>query len=131
MFLIDSSVWIEYFRPRGSLKIKERIRELLELGVVVICGVVKVEIMRGAKNKRDLGKLFDSFYSLPQVPIDDEVIKRASEWAFELDRRGKVVPTTDLIIASAAYKKAKILHIDKDFKTIAEFFDIEEEMLLQ
>lgn len=129
MFLIDSSVWIEYFRPKGSAKIKERVRELLELGVVVVCGVVMIEILRGAKNKRDFILLYDSFFSIPQIPINEEVIKRASKWGFEMDRKGKIVSTTDLIIASSAYKKARLLHVDSDFRMIAEFFDLEEEML--
>ncbi len=130
MFFIDSSVWIEYLRPKGSAKIKEKVRELLELGVVVVCGIVLVEILRGAKNKIDFDQLYDTFFSLPQIPINEEVLKRASKWAFEMDRKGKVVSTTDLIIASAAYKKARLLHIDRDFKMIGEFFDLEEEMLL-
>jgi len=129
MFLIDSSVWIEYFRPKGSARIKKKVRELLELGVVVVCGVVIIEILRGVKNKRDFAQLCDSLFSLPQIPIDEEVIKRASKWGFEMERKGKTVSTTDLIIASSAYKKARLLHIDKDFRTIAEFFDSEEEML--
>ena len=129
MFFIDSSVWIEYLRPKGSTAVKEKIRELLKLGEVVLCGIVLIEILRGAKNKRDFEKLYDSFFSLPQIPIDEEVIKRASRWGYEMDRKGKVVSTTDLIIASAAYKKARLLHIDSDFKMIAEVFDLEEEML--
>ncbi len=129
MFLIDSSVWIEYLRSGGSIKIKEKVKELLNLGVIASCGIVTIEILRGAKNKRDFDELYDSFVSLPHVPLDEEVIKKASQWGFEMDRKGKVVSTTELIIASAAYKKAKLLHIDSDFKMIAEFFDLEEEML--
>ena len=98
MFLIDSSVWIEYLRPKGSAKIKEKVRELLELGVVVVCGVVLVEILRGAKNKGDFDLLYDTFFSLPQIPLNEGVIKRASKWGFEMDRKGKAVSTTDLII---------------------------------
>lgn len=129
MFLIDSSVWIEYFRPKGSARIKGKVRELLELGVVVVCGVVTIEILRGVKNKKDFAQLCDSFFSLPQIPIDEEVIERASRWGFEMDRKGKAVSTKDLIIASSAYKKARLFHIDSDFRTIAEFFDLEEKML--
>lgn len=99
------------------------------MGVVVVCGVVTIEILRGAKNKIDFAQLYDSFFSLPQIPIDEEVIERTSKWGFEMDRKGKVVSTTDLIIASSAYKKAKLLHIDSDFRMITEFFDLEEEML--
>lgn len=29
MYLIDSSVWIEYLRPKGSAALKERVRDLL------------------------------------------------------------------------------------------------------
>jgi len=45
MFLIDSSVWIEYLRPKRSAKIKDKVRELLKSGDVVVCGVVLVEIL--------------------------------------------------------------------------------------
>ena len=54
MFLIDSSVWIEHLRPKGSAKIKEKVSELLVLGVVVSYAIVVIEIMRGAKNKKDI-----------------------------------------------------------------------------
>ncbi|MGR3310496.1 MAG: hypothetical protein ACUZ77_06935 [Candidatus Brocadiales bacterium] len=57
------------------------------------------------------------------------MIERVAEWGFEMGRKGKIVSTTDLIIASAAYKKARLLHIDADFKTIAELYDLEEGIL--
>lgn len=56
--------------------------------------------------------------------LDDSVIERAAEWGFMLDRKGKVVSTTDLFIASAAYGKATLLHIDSDFKTITSLVDL-------
>jgi hypothetical protein len=43
--------------------------------------------------------------AFPQIPIDDNVIARASKWSFLLGRKGKAVSTTNLIIATAAYKK--------------------------
>ena len=58
MFLIDSSAWIEYLRPKGSIKVKERIRNILQKEEAVSCGIVS---------------------------------------------------TTDLLIASAAYKKARLI----------------------
>jgi len=129
MFLIDSSVWIEYLRADGSPKVKERVRALLQRDEAASCAIVAVEILRGAKNKSDFNKLYDSLFSLPQIPIDEEVIKRASRWGFELDRKGKVVSTTDLIVASSAYRNARLLHIDNDFKVIAASFDLDEEMV--
>ncbi len=129
MFLIDSSAWIEYLRGDGSRRVKERVREALQKEEAVCCGVVIVEILRGAKNENDLQRLWDSLIALPQIPIDNIVIERASKWGFTLDRKGKVVSTTDLLIASAGYKKACILHLDSDFEIIASAFGLEEERL--
>jgi predicted nucleic acid-binding protein len=80
MFLIDNSVWIEYLRPKGSRKVKDRLREILQREEAVSCGVVVVEILRGAKSEEDFESLNDSLMSLPQIPIDDAVIERASKW---------------------------------------------------
>jgi hypothetical protein len=129
MFLLDSSVWVEYFRPKGSQKIKERVKAILQRDEAVSCGIVIVEILRGARNEKDFQILRDSLVSLPQVPIDATVIERASRWGFLLDRKGKVVSTTDLLIASSAYKKACLLHSDSDFEVIASAADLEEERI--
>jgi len=129
MFLIDSSVWIEYLRPKGSKKAKERVREILQKEEAVSCGVVVVEILRGAKSEKDFRSLHDSLTFLPQIPIDDEVIQRASQWGFLLDRKGKSVSTTDLLIAAAAYKKARLLHADSDFGVISSVVDLDEERI--
>ena len=59
--------------------------------------------------------------------MDDTVIERASKWEFLLDRKGNFVSITDLIIASAAYKVARLLHSDSDFETISAVIDLEEE----
>jgi len=129
MFLVDSSVWIEYLRPKGSRKVKERVRTILQKEEMVSCGIIVVEILRGAKNERDFESLRDSLMSLSQISLDDTVIERASRWGFLLDRKGRVVSTTDLIIASAAYKKARLLHSDRDFDTIASAVDLEQERI--
>ena len=129
MFLIDSSVWIEYLRPDGAKRAKEKVREVLQKEEAVSCGIVTVEILRGARNEKDFQSLKDSLMSLPQILLDDTVIERASKWGFMLDRKGKTVSTIDLLIASAAYKKARLLHIDSDFEMIASVVGLEEEKL--
>jgi len=119
MFLIDSSAWIEYLRPNGSQKVKQRVREVLEKDEAVTCGIVVVEILRGAKDEKIFKMLKETLLSLLQIPLNDEVIEKAAEWGCTLDRKGKNVPTTDLFIAAAASDKAVVLHVDSDFETIA------------
>jgi len=129
MFLIDSSAWVEYLRPKGSEKVKQKVREILQREEAVCCGIIVIEILRGARNEKDFQSLNDSLRSLPQIPIDDPVVERASRWGFLLDRKGKSVSTTDLIIASAAYKQARLIHVDRDFELISTEVDLEEERI--
>lgn len=103
MFLIDSSVWVEFFHPKGSAKAKERVREILQREEATSCGIVLIEILRGAKNEREYEFLKEALSSLPQVPLDEKVIERASKYGYQLDRKGKVISTTDLLIDPAAY----------------------------
>ncbi len=119
MFLIDSSAWIEYLRPNGSRKVKDRVREVLEKDEAVTCGIVVVEILRGSKDEKTFKTLKETLLSLPQIPLNNEVIEKAAQWGYTLDRKGKSVSTTDLFIAAAASDKAVVLHVDSDFETIA------------
>ncbi len=129
MYLIDSSAWIEYLRPKGSQKVKEKVKEILQREEAVCCGIIVVEILRGVKNEKDFQSLNDSLLSLPQIPIDSIFIERASQWGFLLDGKGKFVSTSDLIIASAAYKKARVIHVDSDFELVSTEIDLEEEKI--
>lgn len=119
MYLIDSSLWIDYFRPKGSSAIKHRVRQILQEDRVLICGIIIVEVLRGARNENEYSVLRDSLTSLPQIPFDDEIFERAAHWGFQLDRKGKIASTTDLLIAAASYETAPLLHNDADYEMIA------------
>jgi len=127
MYLVDSSVWVEYLRPGGSPEAKKRVRHLMESGAAATCGVVTVEVLRGARRSEDFQALAEAFAALPQLAVDEKVIARAAGWGFELDRKGKVLPTTDLLIAAAAFGRAVLVHADADFETIAEAFGLDQE----
>jgi len=129
MFLIDSSAWIEFLRPKGSLKVKERIREILQKDEGICCGIIVVEVTRGAKTEGEFLQLKESLMALPQIPIDGAVVDMASNWGFLLERKGRTVSTTDILIAAAAYGRARVIHLDKDFKQMSEVVGLEEEMI--
>lgn len=131
MFLIDSSAWIEYLRPNGSKKAKERVREIIQKDNAVSCGIVIVELLRGTKDEKTFHLLKETLSSLPQVPMDEVVIERAAEWGFKLDRKGKNVSTTDLLIAASAQEKtAIVLHLDSDFEAIASVVGVRQEKIV-
>jgi predicted nucleic acid-binding protein len=129
MYLIDSSLWIDYFRPKGSSAVKSRVRQVLQDDEALTCGIVIVEVLRGARTEAEYSTLEESITSLPQIPFDHEIFKRAAQWAYQLDRKGRIISTTDLLIASASFGKALLLHNDKDFETIAAHVHINEERI--
>jgi predicted nucleic acid-binding protein len=129
MYLIDSSLWIEYFRPHGAKKVKDRLKEILRREEGCCCGVIVVEVLRGAKTEKDWNTLWEALTSLPQLPLDGDAVERASKWGFMLDRKGKTASTTDLLIAASAFKKAKLIHLDSDFEMIAAATGLDEERL--
>ena len=112
MFLVDSSARIEYLRPIGLPAVKGRVRELLAREEVCSCGIVVVEVLRGARTEKDWAALHESLTALPQLPIDDAVVSKAARWGFRLDRKGETQSTTDLLIAAAAHGRATLLHRD-------------------
>ena len=127
MYLIDSSLWIEFLRPRGSAIAKKRIREALQREEAFSCGIIRVEVLRGARNDADFEVLQQSLSALPQIPIDEEVIERAARWGHKMDRKGKIVSTTDLLIASCSFGRATLLHADSDFELVASEFSLHQE----
>ena len=129
MFLVDTSVWIDYFRPNTAPYLKDRIRGLLESGTVLTCGIIMVELLRGARKESEYRRLESALFALPRIPLDQAVLKRASEWGFRLDRKGLILPTTDLLIAASSYPGHTLLHRDKDFSQIAEQLPLKQESL--
>jgi predicted nucleic acid-binding protein len=130
MFLIDSSAWIEYLRPKGSSKVKELIREILKKEEAATCGIIIVELLRGATDNNIYQNLKESLLALPQLPLDNQAIETAAEWGFLIDRRHRKVPTTDLLIGASAHNKATVLHCDADFELLSSTFGLGQERIL-
>jgi predicted nucleic acid-binding protein len=129
MYLVDSSAWIEYLRPGGAPAVKARVREVLGRDEACSCGVIILEVLRGARTEKDWVALHEALTSLPQVGLDAAVIKRAARWGFKLDRSGMTFSTTDLLIAAAAHGKAVLLHRDADFTKLAGAVGLKEEFV--
>lgn len=62
----------------------------------------------------------DMLKPLTAVPVDLDVVKRASDMKAELMLRGVSVPDLDILIA-CSNEDAEILTFDKDFKPLKDF----------
>jgi predicted nucleic acid-binding protein len=111
--LIDTSAWIEFFKPRGSVRVKHVVTAALEEGVVVTAAPIVVELLVGLNPvRRADAQAIERLRDLAVVSVDWPACELAGTFGRALARRGRRVPTVDLLIAGAAAAAAHdIWHI--------------------
>lgn len=118
-YLIDTSVWISYFRETGSEN-GDWIDKLIDENRIHINGVILVELLTGTKNAPEFERLSSALDGLKFVPSDSESFRSAGGNGFALKRKGVSVPLSDLIIATDCMDRGLVLvESDKHFAAIA------------
>ena len=122
MILVDSSIWIYYYRPKVAEKIKNLIIDAIAGDEVAVNGIVKVEILNGIIEAKDFEKVKSDFEAFKTITMDDLIFNTAGEIGSSLRKNGFSIPATDLIIAASALKSGcSLFHIDSHFDTIARY----------
>lgn len=115
--LVDSNVYIDLLRQRldPALELTRRISHL----DLATCGMVRMEVLRGIRIERVRARMAAFFDVTQNVPTDDRLWAEAAELAWALDRRGKVIPSTDILVACCARRiGAVVLTMDAHFSNI-------------
>ena len=119
--IIDTSAWIESFRPQSEKTFINLVKDLILKGRVLVPGIVKTELLRGTKNQKEYNKLNDLLKGLEYLPVSEDFWDKLSRFSFKLFRKGITVPLTDTYIALLCIENnASILHRDKHYNLIAE-----------
>jgi len=119
--IVDTSAWIESFRPQSEKVFINLVKDLILKGRILIPGIIKTEILRGTKNKKEYNQLNDLLKGLEYLPVSDDFWEKLSRFSFRLFRKSVTVPLTDTYIALLGIENnASILHRDKHFDLIAE-----------
>ena len=119
--IVDTSAWIESFRPQSEKTFINLVKDLILKGRILVPGIIKTEILRGTKNKKEYNQLNDLLKGLEYLPVSDDFWEKLSLFSFRLFRKGVTVPLTDTYIALLGIENnASILHRDKHFDLIAE-----------
>jgi predicted nucleic acid-binding protein len=117
MWLVDSSKIIEWMR-RGRSPVRI-LQPFVIAGQLRTCGIIRVEILRGVVKPAIRDEMAALFNAIPEVPLSSDLCQRAADLAWTLDRKGTILPVTDLLIASCAlHVKAIVVSVDPHFKTI-------------
>ena len=117
--LVDSSYYITLLRARiDPLERLERHRFEFDYDFAT-CGVVWLEVLRGRTEPsvRDrFNRFFQTTIFLNPSPA---VWERVARLTWELDRKGELLPATDLIIAACAMEHdIPVLTFDRHFQKI-------------
>jgi predicted nucleic acid-binding protein len=116
MVMVDTSVWIEFFRRSGT-DTAQRIFDLLEAGRVVVCGPILTELIQGIKTEKEKQAVLIDLEALPLIEPDrDDWI--ATGWMQnELLKKGITLPLTDALIARLCIRHGfLIFSLDQHFR---------------
>jgi predicted nucleic acid-binding protein len=118
MILVDTSVWIEFFR--GKEPYFTKLKELIESIDVLAHEVVFGELLQGCKNKAELNFILDYWESLTNIVSNGSFIQ-AGKLSFEDKHLGKGIGIIDsILINEAKQKNLKIWTLDKQILKILE-----------
>ena len=103
-WLLDTNAWINYLKtPQSSIR---RRLQSLQPTDVVLCSVVKAELLHGAEKygnrERRLGLLRELFAPYASHPFDDAAATHYARIRHELEIAGNVIGPNDLMIAAIA-----------------------------
>lgn len=119
LFLIDTSAWILGLKRNSSVQIKNILMEILDKDQSATAGIIILELLQGTKTKKEYEEIFSDLSALHYFEENKEIWKKASLLGFELRRKGKTIPSTNLLIASISlYYDLDILHADNHFEII-------------
>jgi predicted nucleic acid-binding protein len=83
------------------------------------CGMIVLEVCRGRTNPVVLQKFRERFAIMPFLPAGASVWEAATQLAWNLDRRGILIPAPDLLIAACALQaRAAVLTADAHFRHV-------------
>jgi len=128
--LVDTSAWIEGFRPATKGPWVEELRRLVTDRQAALQPIVRVELLSGATSDAEYERLVQVLDALPQLDITPAVWQEAGRLGFRLRRRGVSVPVTDLLIAATAIEShCLLIHHDRHFALIASHAPLIERMI--
>jgi predicted nucleic acid-binding protein len=131
LVLIDTSVWILALRKSPPPAVKDEVAHLLAENRVAIVPLICLELLGGTKSLNEFNRLKNRLSALHQISADEANWETAIQLAFKLRQRGKIIPYTDIIIASAAIiNNCTLLHCDRHFDLMAENTDLKVKSLI-
>ena len=115
--LVDSNVYIDLMK-RGQDPVST-LGDWVGSSELVTCGMVRLEVLRGLNIPKVRQRISSFMDIMINIRTDAAFWPEATDLAWQLDRQGKVIPGTDIIIAACALRtSAAVLTFDAHFRAI-------------
>lgn len=115
--LVDSAAYIDLMRAGEDPR--QVFAPFLRAGLLYNCGVVRAEVLRGIRIEKHYAQMEQFFDIVPEIPLDAKLWRSVSHLGWELGRKGKWPPVTDLAIAAAALRiRATLVSPDAHFRDV-------------
>jgi predicted nucleic acid-binding protein len=123
MMLIDTSVWVEFFRRRGYPPAKRRVAELLERDEAGFTCPTLFELVSGAR-KAELPIILQTLALAVRFEFRPDFWIPAARLESRLRQAGITVPRDDIFVAAAAIGHSQVLLCrDRHFDLIRRHSD--------
>jgi predicted nucleic acid-binding protein len=118
--LVDTSVWIEYFRNPES-EAAATLDGLLDDCEICVPKIVLAELVQGAKSAKELAVIGDFFEAFHVIDQSSQTWMKAGRLAYDLKKKGKTIHLLDCYLAVMAEEHAcSIFTLNRHFQEIRE-----------
>lgn len=117
MILVDSSVWVDYFRGVDTAE-ADKLDTFLGVEQVIIGDLILTEVLQGFVSEREFNQGRKLLASLPTIPlVGEEIAVQAARNFRKLRTLGITIRKTidTLIATSCIEKEISLLYSDRDF----------------
>jgi predicted nucleic acid-binding protein len=97
MILVDSSVVIDYTRKKDP-----KLQTVFMAGQAAICGVVRAEVLAGARNDKHRQLIIDDLAWFQELATPEALWEVVGDNLAALYRRGFTMPLPDVVLATLA-----------------------------
>lgn len=123
--LIDTSVWIDYFRGK-NVQLAEKADEALTFYEVFVPKIVIAELIQGSKSEKEIKVIEEFFGAFNVIDHTENTWIEAGRLSFAMKRKGLTVNLVDCYIAVLSIEyNCKMFSLDEHFKSIKKFSGLE------
>jgi predicted nucleic acid-binding protein len=123
MIVVDTSVWIDFFRGVSSSTVEQFVALVEDDAGVALTDVVLTEILQGLRTAADVRRVEQRLALFEVLRLSDlDDFRRAAALYRSARRRGMTIRRTlDCLIASVCIREdVPLLHADADFDRLAQ-----------